>query len=277
MNLTMMNGKIVAILESRTGERLAELVARRGAVPLLAPALQEVPDVDPARIGALLRGWRERPFTLAIFQTGVGTEALFHAADSLGLADELDALLESATVAVRGPKPAGPLGARGVRIDLRAAAPFTTETVLEALRGVALDGGRVLVQRFGAANRPLREALEARGAEVEELTTYRWAPPADTGPLTRLLDELAAAGVDAVLFTSAVQVEHLMAHARAAGRESALIAHLNGVVVGSIGPVCSRALRGHGVKPAFEADPPKLGPLLAALEAALGAAPAGAG
>jgi hypothetical protein len=41
-----MKSKVVAILETRTGAHLAELVARRGGVPLLAPALEEVPDIS---------------------------------------------------------------------------------------------------------------------------------------------------------------------------------------------------------------------------------------
>ena len=49
--------KTVAILEARTGAHLAELISRQGAVPLLAPALEEVPDVDPAAVATLLEDW----------------------------------------------------------------------------------------------------------------------------------------------------------------------------------------------------------------------------
>ena len=49
-----------------------------------------------------------------------------------------------------------------------------------------------------------------------------------------------------------------------------LAGQLNRLVIASIGPVCSKALREHGITPTFEADPPKLGPLIAGLEAALG-------
>ncbi len=232
--------------------------------------------MDPERVAALLQDWRARPFSLALFQTGVGTEALFRATDALGLTDELRRLLAEVTVAVRGPKPAGPLGARGVRIALRAAAPFTTEPVLAAVSGVALRGGRVLVQRYGATNRPLRAALEAFGAQVEEIVTYKWGMPADTAPLERLLAALAESRVDAVLFTSAVQIHHLQAFAQATGHGPGLAARLNAVIVGSIGPVCTRALREYGIEPTVEADPPKLGPLIAALETALGGCQGGA-
>jgi uroporphyrinogen-III synthase len=72
-----------------------------------------------------------------------------------------------------------------------------------------------------------------------------------------------------VVFTSAVQIYNLYAVAEKTGRASELANQLNRLVIASVGPVCSRALREHGVTPSFEADPPKLGPLVAGLEGAL--------
>ena len=73
----------------------------------------------------------------------------------------------------------------------------------------------------------------------------------------------------AVVFTSAVQIHNLCAFAEKTARASLLADRLNRVVIASIGPVCSRALREHGVTPTFEADPPKLGSLIAGLDQAL--------
>jgi uroporphyrinogen-III synthase len=266
-----MKSKVVAILETRTGARLGELIARRGGIPMLAPALEEVPDVDPKAVASLLAQWPMNPFKIVIFQTGVGTRALFQATDAAGLTDDLLQHLKSCVVVVRGPKPVGELNAREVRIDIRAATPFTSETVAAALSEMPMQGARVLVQRYGAANQALREALEGRGASVEEIATYRWALPADTRPLDEFLQALARSGVDAVVFTSAIQIYNLYAIARGTGRASELAGQLNRLVIGSIGPVCSRALREHGITPSFEASPPKLGPLVAALDQALSA------
>jgi uroporphyrinogen-III synthase len=266
-----MKSKVIAILETRTGAHLGELIARRGGIPMLAPALEEVPDVDPEAVASLLIRWRTEPFKTVIFQTGVGTRALFQATDSAGSTGELSRLLQGSMVVVRGPKPVGELNARHVRIDVRAASPFTTETVMQALSDVALAGASVLVQRYGAENRLLRDALQARGARVQEIATYRWALPADTQPLLDLLDALATSRVDAVVFTSAVQIHNLFAVAENTGRAAGLAQQLNRRVIASIGPVCSRALREHGVNPAFEASPPKLGPLIIALDEALSA------
>jgi uroporphyrinogen-III synthase len=266
---TSASPKTVAILEARTGAHLAQLIARHGAVPLLAPALEEVPDVDPAALEILLQDWIARPFRMMIFQTGVGTRALFQVTDSLGSTSKLLGLLEQATVVVRGPKPTGELNARGVRIDIRAASPFTSETVMAAIEASPLAGARVVVQRYGEANRRLCESLTGRGASVQEIATYRWALPRDTGPLERLIDALARSAVDAVVFTSAVQVKHLFAVAEQRACAAGLPVLLRGLIVASIGPVCSRALEERGITPSFEADPPKLGPLVAGLKAAL--------
>src|SRR5271168_3605655 len=134
-----MKSKVVAILETRVGAHLGELIARRGGIPLLAPALEEVPDVDPQEVAALLEHWRITPFKMVIFQTGVGTRALFQATDAAGMTSELLRHLSSTTVIVRGPKPVGELNAREVRIDIRAVSPFTTETVLAAVADIPVQ------------------------------------------------------------------------------------------------------------------------------------------
>ncbi len=264
-----MKGKTIAILESRVGKHLVELIRRRGGVPLHAPALDEVPDIDPEAIGRLIGDMRREPVRLAIFQTGVGTRALFATAESLGLINELLTLLAASQVATRGPKPAGELRSRSVRIDFSAPDPFTTQEVLASIANLDLAGARVLVQRYGNVNSELNHALEQRGARVTEVATYRWSVPKDTRPLEYLIDELARGAVDAVVFTSASQVINLAEVARRAGRDQEMVGALKRSFVASVGPVSSKALRNLGVEVGFEASPPKLGPLIAGLERAL--------
>ena len=236
---------------------------------MLAPALAEVPDIDPARIARLVGELESRPPRAAVFQTGVGTRALFDAASALGVAARLAGALSKCMVVARGPKPTGVLRSRGVRIDRGAAEPFTTSQVLDALADLPLNGERVLVQRYGETNVELERALRARGAEVIEVPTYRWELPADTRPLENLIAALEAGGVDATVFTSASQVHNLFELARRVGKGESLPANLNRTLVASIGPVCSAALAACSVNIALEASPPKLGPLVAALEKAL--------
>jgi uroporphyrinogen-III synthase len=262
-----MRGKRVAVLESRLGRELSDLVAGRGAQPFHAPALAELPDLDPAKIAALVQSLEGRPAKLAVFQTGVGTRALFAATDALSLTDRFLSLLKSTIVVVRGPKPTGALRQRGVHIDRSAVDPFTTHEILDCIKELPLNGQRVIVQRHGTANRELDAALEARGAEVIEIPTYRWSLPADTAPLAELIGRLERGEMDAVLFTNAEQVRNLFAVS--VNLKKDVKASLNKTLVASIGPVASAALREAGVKIALEASPPKLGALLTAVDGAL--------
>ena len=258
-----MKGKRVAVLESRLGREMVDLVARRGGVPFHAPALSELPDLDPQAIRALVESLGRAPAKLMIFQTGVGTKALFAATDELGITDVFLNLLDASTVAVRGPKPAGPLKARKVRIDRSAADPFTTKEILASVADLDLAGAKVVVQRFGSANVELDRALEARGATVIEIPTYRWSLPADTKPLDDLADALERGEVHAVVITNAEQVRNFLRVCPRA-RDA-----MNRTLVASIGPVASAALREAGVRIGLEASPPKLGALMGALDAAL--------
>src|SRR6266850_1257029 len=224
-----MRAKKVAILESRLGRQLADLVA----------------------------------------QPGVGTRALFGATDTLGLTAKLLELVSRMVVVVRGPKPTAALRARGVRIDRSAADPFTTREVLECMKEVPVRGERVIVQRYGVVNVELDKALEARGASVIEIPTYRWSLPADTRPLAELIGALERGEMDAAVFTNAEQVRNLFAVAGQLGRAEALRGALNRTLVASIGPVASSALREAQVKVGLESSPPKLGALLSALDSAL--------
>ena len=262
-------GKTVALLENRAGPQMADLVRKYGGRPLSAPALAEVPDVDPAFISSLLEEWATHPAKVVIFQTGVGAKALFETTDMLGLTSTLLQLLAAALVVARGPKPTAVLRARGVRIDLSAKDPYTSAEVLEALAPVDLGGERVIVQRYGESNLELDDALEARGAAVIEIPTYRWAMPVDTQPLVDLMDALTRGEIDAVAFTSASQAGNLFSLAEQFGRRESLKKYLNNTLVASIGPVCTKALEKLGVAVTIEASPPKLGPFVQALNDAL--------
>jgi uroporphyrinogen-III synthase len=178
-------------------------------------------------------------------------------------------LLAACTVVVRGPKPTGALNSRGVRIDLSAAEPYTTTEVIARLKSLQLDGERVVVQRYGGKNPELEAWLDGRGARVLDIPVYRWAMPADTQPLANLIAALDRHDVAAVVFTSASQVHNLFDFAQASGTSARLVENINAALVASIGPVCTAALAQFGVHAGIEASPPKLGPLVNALDDAL--------
>lgn len=267
-----MQNKTIAILENRTGEQLADLVRKYGGTPFRAPALAEIPDIDPVLISQMVVDWEAALPDVFIFQTGVGVKALFATTDTLGISERLLQVLSAAKIVVRGTKPTAALRARGVRIDLTASDPYTTAQVLTELDTLSIAGQQVVVQRYGDTNWDLQHALEARGAKVSEITTYRWSLPENTQPMVDLMDALDAGNIDLACFTSASQVHNLFGLAQQLGREAALQAGLNRTLIASIGPVCTVALHKFGVQVQVEPTPPKLGPFIDAINQKLAAA-----
>ena len=269
MGVPDLSGATVALLEARAAHQVAALMRRYGARPLSAPALAEIPVIEPDAVAALIDQAGRRPLKLALFQTGTGTRVLFDVAREQGIDAALAAIFDRCLIAVRGPKPAAVLRSLGIRIDRSAEAPYTTTELLAAVAGIELENETVLVQRYGETNDALHAGLVTSGANVVEIPVYRWGLPHDLAPLLHLMDELEAGRVDAVVFTSASQVRNLRTVATDAGRAEAVWASLRANRLVSIGPVCSKALRDAGLPVHAEASPPKLGFLVAALRSAL--------
>jgi uroporphyrinogen-III synthase len=98
---------------------------------------------------------------------------------------------------------------------------------------------------------------------VQVVPVYAWQLPEDTGPLRRALGLLASGGADAVAFTSAQQLEHVLQVAEQEQQTAALFQALrHDVLVASIGPVTSDALRERGVEVDVEPVHPKMGHLV---------------
>jgi uroporphyrinogen-III synthase len=262
---------VVAMLEARRPDELASLLRHRGLQPYHAPALREEPQPDPAAVDAFITRLAGGQIDVVILLTGVGTTAILETARSLDRLAELVEALPRVTVLARGPKPVAALRPYGLRPACVAAAPYTTAEVLAALAEYDLAGRVVVVQLAGEPNPELHQALAARGAQVEELAPYRWTLPLDQAPLERFLVDVGTGRIDAVVVTSAAQVQNLFTVAARHGGVEALRRHLRATIVASVGPVCTRALQAHGVQVDVEASPPKMGPLVAALATALAA------
>jgi uroporphyrinogen-III synthase len=267
-----LRGARVALLEGRMSGELAELVRRHGGDPVSAPALREDPIPSGAAVGRLIDELRDGRLQFVILLTGVGVTALVKEADALGRLPELIAGLERATTICRGPKPAGALAKLPVTVDVRVPSPHTTADVIASLLPLPIDGRGVALVHYGERSAPLTEALRARASHLEELCLYEWHLPTDVEPLRALIREVIAGRIDAVAFTSQIQVRNLLQVADDMGRRDMLLHALErGPIVAAIGPTCAEAVEAAGITPHVVPDPPKMGPLLAALATALAA------
>jgi uroporphyrinogen-III synthase len=144
--------------------------------------------------------------------------------------------------------------------------PNTWREVLEALDEAQkslpefhLAGARIALQEYGVSNPELIRGLADRGAIVTRVPVYRWVLPEDVAPLKSAVRELAAGRIDAVLFTTGVQVAHLFQVATEMNLEEPVSQGLRGAIVASIGPTTSEELQRKGIPPDLEPSHPKMG------------------
>jgi len=262
--ITGLTGLKVVTFESRMATAMADMISRHGGIPISAPAVREIPlEENPAALEfakELLAG----RIDLVVLLTGVGTRALVAAVETAFPRAEFLAALGRIPTIVRGPKPQAVLRELGVPIAVAVPEPNTWREILSAIdeAAIPLSRRRVAVQEYGRGNPELLAGLEAKGASVMRVPVYRWALPEDCGPLRRAIMAIIEGQVDLVLFTTSVQVDHLLQVAGESGLEESLRAALRDTVVASIGPMCSEALREHSLVVDLEPEHPKMGHLV---------------
>ncbi len=263
----------IALLEARMSDEMADLIRRSGGRDVLCvPAVREVArgNCEP-QVAAFLNHLTAGSIRTVVFFTGVGATTLFNEAEQLGRQAELVAALQKTTVICRGPKPSAVLRRYAIPITASAREPYTTTELLETLAPLKLAGTLVGVVYYGEYNTNFSQEMRARGADLAELCLYEWLLPVDTSGLTNLVQDIIAQHIDAVVFTSQVQVRHLFQIAAALQLSTQLTTALNTqTVVASVGPTCTGVLQSYGVTPHVIPEHPKMGHLVKALAEYLG-------
>jgi uroporphyrinogen-III synthase len=256
-------GLRVVSFESRRAAEMADLLRHHGAIPVSAPSMREVPLGDNPVAREFARRLIAGDIAVVVLLTGVGTRALVAAVEPEYSRERLARALAGVITIARGPKPVAALRELGLTPTVTIPEPNTWREILAATGNVVEVAGRcVAVQEYGTSNAELLAGLRSRGADVFRVPVYRWALPEDTRPLRAAVRSLAAGGIDVALFTSATQVEHMVRIADEEGVSAALPAALGRMVVASIGPVCSEALRAHRFPVDVEPAHPKMGYLV---------------
>jgi uroporphyrinogen-III synthase len=261
----------VVCFESRRSAESSRLIARQGGEPVEAPSLREVPLRGPTGLDALEQDLLAGLPLLLILLTGVGAELLLEGLSQGVSRERALALLgaSSTTIVCRGPKPHAALKSWAIKPALVVGEPNTWRDVLRELDERSLVAGRAVhVQEYGRTNSELMAALAERApASLRQVKTYEWTLPDDLGPLEAAIERIASGDAEVALFTSGVQIEHLFRVAQQLGAVARLRAGFSRVVVASVGPLTSEALRAQGLTPDVEPAHPKLGHLIVALGA----------
>ncbi len=234
-------GLRVLSLESRKAKEMETLIVREEGVPFIAPSVQERAVSDSETAIRFVEQLENGAFDMVICMTGAGLTFLRDVLVPHMPVERLSAALNRVTIVSRGPKPVGVLRSLSVPVHIMIPEPNTWKEIVEAVAG--RGPLRIAVQEYGRPNTEMNTALEALGARVTPVALYRWEMPADTGPLREAAVRLAGADFDVVLFTSSIQLDHLLEVARELGIEQRVRSSLqHNVAVGSIGPVMTAAL-----------------------------------
>jgi uroporphyrinogen-III synthase len=260
---TLEGRRIVVTRRRRQAEALVEMLRARGAAVLEVPATEIGPPPDRTGLDAALRGLDE--FDWVVFTSANAVEAVRRRRVQLGLSGPLST--HRTRVASVGSATTGALrrGFPGDRVELEPDSDYRAAGLVGAFAARGCAGETVLLPVSSRARRELADGLRALGAEVSVVTAYATLEPAGLRDAVR---HCLAEGFDAVTFAAPSAVEAFAAGAGARGE---------GLPAVVIGPTTEAAARAEGFDVLATASPSTVEGLVAALERALGPAPAAAG
>ena len=262
-----LTGFQVISFESRLRNEAVGLLEKHGARVISAPALREVPLTDFPDVKVFADSVCQGGIDGLLLLTGVGTTLLLKAAATQRPKAELVEALSRVTLICRGPKPSAALKPFGLRPTINVPEPNTWRDVVSKLDSEwPVTGRRLAIQEYGVRNEDLVRSLSERGAQVTSLKVYTWELPEDTGPLKAAILKIVRGQAHVAVFTSALQIEHLLRVAQEIGMAPAVRRALNHeIVVASMGPITSEALHRNGISADITPGHPKLGHLVLAV------------
>jgi uroporphyrinogen-III synthase len=253
-------GLRILSLESRRAKEMEALIRREGGDPFVAPSVQERALDDQGEAIRFVEQLEAGEFDMVICMTGTGLAFLRDQVAAHSSIERLGSALQKTTIVSRGPKPLPILRELSVRAQLVIPEPNTWKEIVDAVRD--RPERRMAVLEYGRPNPEMNVALESLGARVTPVVLYRWELPDDVEPLRRAANGLARGEFDVVLFTSSIQLDHLLEVSESLGLQPQVVKALHEfTVVASIGPVMTAALEVAG----FCVDIVPMHPKMAAL------------
>jgi uroporphyrinogen III methyltransferase/synthase len=224
-----MTRRILVTRPAAQADRLAGLLRARGLTPVTVPTVAIDAASSTAELDAMLDSLDGATWLVLTSANGAETLAARLAASGHRLPDGV-------RVAAVGPATADALRAAAIRVD-HVPDDYLTVAIVDGLGD--LRQRRIVLARADAATPDLRDALEARGAIVQEVVAYRTVEGSASSrdPLRAALhDDLAG-----IAFTSSSTVRGLLRLASPVDRGRARC-----IPAFCIGPVTADTARRHG-------------------------------
>jgi uroporphyrinogen-III synthase len=256
-------GLRVLSLESRRAKEIEVLIRRLDGDAFVAPSVQERALEGDGEAIRFVERLEAGDFDLVVCMTGAGLAFLRDSIAAHMPAERLGAALRRATIVSRGPKPVPLLRELGAPAQIVVPEPNTWKEIVDAV--ASRPERRIAVQEYGRPNLEMNQALEKLGAQVTPIPIYRWELPDDCEPLREAARRLAARQIDVVLFTSSIQLDHLLEIAGGLDIQAQVRSTLReNVAIASVGPVMTATLESQGFPVDIIPAHPKMGALVKA-------------
>jgi len=158
-------------------------------------------------------------------------------------------------IAVIGVKTEEELNKHNLEADL-VPDTFTAEGLLEAFKDIDVTGKCIALPRTLSARTVLPEGLESYGARVMIAESYKSSIPHDASKILKLADDILNDNIDVLTFTSPLTAHNLfklLKEHRSTQYEDILTKIRSDVIVASIGPITTSALKEYSIS-AVEPD-----------------------
>lgn len=233
-------GKRIVVTRTRhQAGALSRQLGDLGADVIELPTIRIEPPKDMLGFGRLVQDCHT--YDWIVFTSPNGVDAffdifykLFNDARSIG----------GARIAVIGPGTAAKVKEMHLAVDLMPEKDFVAEGLVKAFKDHQnMENITVLWVRADGAREVIANELTGMGAIVDEAVAYRTVP--EDRDNAAAIDRLKSEGADLITFTSSSTVDCFFD----LGLELP-----QGIQIASIGPVTTRTLEKHGLKPAIEAE-----------------------
>lgn len=255
-------GKRIAIGASRKVEEISTLIEKQGGNPVVFP-LQGTLFLAEQEIEPVFKEFISEGADWVIFTSGIGTETLIGLAERLGVEKQFFSIVQQAKVASRGYKTISALKKIGIK-PVAADSDGTTKSLIRSLEKYNFSGQRVMVQLHGEPAAALTKFLEEKGASVLKLLPYQHIAP-EAEVVTKLCEELLSNELDAVCFTTAIQVRSLFTFARKHGCLPEILASFQETLAVAVGKVTAEALTEEGIERVITPEHERMGAMIVEL------------
>jgi uroporphyrinogen-III synthase len=275
----------VVITSSRREIELSHIVKSFGGVPYLVPTIGIIDaGISIKEVELFINNVINEPVEYFVFMTGLSVQYLFRAALILKLRDELINGVRRSTVISRGNKPSFILRSLGILTDSEPS-PSTAEGILKILKSRDIKGKRIAVISNGNGSESFKDELELEGSKIFHLQLYSYPSLLDKTAdsilkemgykqhvkptiqsTSKLIQDIMSGTVHVITFTSPPSVFELFRvsdmNKNILGLRSALNEQ---VIVASVGPSTSEALRRNAISVDVMPEINKMGPMVKAL------------